>query len=83
MATESPPWTRIALLVEAAAAGVALLIPIAPSKTGSEWSPARLLWAEPSYAGDVVMWFLLINILILIAGAAAWIATKFGSSRTE
>lgn len=83
MTLESPPWTRIALLVEAAAAGVALLIPIAPSTTGSEWSPARLLWPQPSYAGEVVMWFLLINVLILIAGAAAWIATKFGPPRTE
>ena len=72
----STPWARIAFLVESAAAVIALLLPITPSKTGSIWSPATLIWPEPSYPQEVLMWFALTNALLLIAGTAAWVAMK-------
>ena len=77
------PWIPLALVVEAAAAGIALLMPITPAGTGSPWSPAHLLSAEPSFAGEVVAWFLLTNGLILIAGASAWLALRFGRRRND
>jgi len=56
-------------------------MPITPVGTRSPWSPASLLSADPSYAQEVVMWLLLTNGLILIAGASAWLAMKFGTRR--
>ena len=75
------PWIPLALVIEIAAACIALLMPITPAGTGSPWSPAHLLSAEPSYAGEVVAWLLFTNGLILIAGASAWLARRFSTRR--
>lgn len=64
------------LLIESAAAVIAFLLPVVPNETGSNWSPATLIWPAPSYVQDVVMWFALTNVLLLVAGVAAWMAMK-------
>lgn len=48
---------------------IALLMPITPSKTGSKRSLADLLIPDPTYLQEVLVYFLLTNILLLIIGA--------------
>lgn len=65
------------LLAEGAALMIALLMPITPSKTGSKRGLADLLISDPTYLQEVVVYFVLTNILLLIIGAIVWLWTKF------
>jgi hypothetical protein len=65
------------LLAECATLMIALLMPVTPSKTGSKRSLADLLITDPTYLQEVVVYFVLTNILILIIGAIVWLWTKF------
>jgi hypothetical protein len=67
-------------VVEGVALLIALVTPITPSKTGSNWRPGSLLSTEPSYLLDVLASFLMVNALILVIGAAVWITSKSGRS---
>lgn len=64
-------------LAEGAALLIALLMPITPSKTGSKRGLADLLIPDPSYLQEVLVYFVLTNILLLIIGVIVWIWTKF------
>jgi hypothetical protein len=64
------------LLAEGAALMIALVMPITPSKTGSGRGLARFLIPEPTYFEQVVVYFVLTNILILIIGGILWLWTK-------
>lgn len=55
---------------------IALLMPITPSKTGSGPGIADFLIPDPSYLQQVVVYFVLTNILILIVAAILWIWVK-------
>jgi hypothetical protein len=61
------------LLTEATALLIALVMPVTPSRTGSTWSLAELVWPEPSYLQEVAVYFLATNALILLIGGAAWV----------
>lgn len=65
------------LLAESAAIMIALLMPITPSKTGSDRGIADFLIPEPSYLQEVVVYFILTNILIVIIGVIIWLWVKF------
>lgn len=64
------------LLTEATALLIALVMPVTPSRTGSTWSLAELVWPEPSYAQEVAVYFLATNALILVIGGIAWVAYR-------
>ena len=64
-------------LVEGAALMIALLMPITPSKTGSDRGIADFLIPNPTYLQEVVVYFILTNILILIIVVIIWLWVKF------
>ncbi len=66
------------LLAEGSALLISLLMPITPSKTGSDWQLAELFIREPSYLQNVLVYFVLTNFLLLILGAiiAIWLKIK-------
>lgn len=70
------------LVVEGVAFVIALVTPVTPSKTGSDWTFADLVWEEPSYAQEVAASFVVVNLLILLIGLVIWIAVRFGSKST-
>ena len=65
------------LLAVGAALMIALLMPITPSKTGSDRGIADFLIPNPTYLQEVVVYFILTNILILIIGVIIWLWVKF------
>jgi len=66
------------LLAEGTALMIALLMPITPSKTGSDWGLAELFISEPIYLEEVVVYFALTNLLLLILAVivAIWLKLK-------
>ncbi len=66
------------LLTEGPAIVIALLMPITPSKTGSEGSIADWFFPDPSYLQEVIVSFLFVNLLLLILGVIfmVWLKVK-------
>ena len=56
------------LLAEGSAIAIALLMPITPSKTASDRGIAEFFIPEPSYLQEVLVDFVLTNLLLLILG---------------
>ena len=54
------------LLAEGAAIMIGLLMPITPSKTGSDWNLAQLFISDPSYLQQALVYYLLTNLLLLL-----------------
>ena len=73
-----PDWATGLLATQGIALGIALAMPITPSKTGSTWSPAHLFWAAPSYLQEVVLSFVLVNLVLLVLGLIVWIVSRSG-----
>ncbi len=63
-------------LAEGAALMIALVMPIAPSKTGSDRGLADYFISNPSYLQEVVFNFILTNILLLIIAFIVWLWVK-------
>jgi hypothetical protein len=61
---------KLLVLVEVAALGIAMVMPVTPSKTGSRWIPAELVFADPSYGQEVLVYFVLANIVFGVFAAA-------------
>ncbi len=55
-------------LAEGSAIAIALLMPITPSKTGSDGGIADLLIPDPSYLQEVLVDFVFTNLLFVILG---------------
>jgi hypothetical protein len=68
------------LVLEAIALGIALVAPVTPSRTGSTWSPAELLTAEPTYLLDVLVSFVVVNLMFAVLAMLVWIVTKVSGS---
>jgi hypothetical protein len=68
------------LAVQAIALLIGIAMPLTPSKTGSTWSPAELLWDDPGYLLQVAVYFVMTNLLIVLLGLAVWIVTRFDGS---
>ena len=78
-----PPSTRRDRLVGVAALEflllcIALVMPVTPSKTGSDWSFAHLFWPDPSYLQQVAVGFVVGHILLAVIALVAWVAYKLG-----
>lgn len=64
------------LAAEGIALGIAVALPLTPSKTGSTWSPAHLFTPDPSYLEKVAASFVAVNILMLVLGFVAVLVSK-------
>lgn len=64
-------------IAEGTALMIALVMPISPSKIGSGRGLAHFLIPEPSYLQQVLVYFVLTNLLMLIIGAIIWLWVKF------
>jgi len=65
------------VVIESIALAIALVTPITPSKTGSMWSPADLMWTDPTYLQKVAASFVVVNLLIAVLGLAALAVAKW------
>jgi len=73
-----PGWVTGVLTLESIALAIALVAPITPSKTGSTWSPADVIWTDPTYLEKVAASFVTVNAMIIVIGLVAWLALKLG-----
>ncbi len=66
--TEKGAYTpaRLVLLAELFALGIGIVTPIMPSKTGTTRGIPHLFLAEPSYWQEVLVYFLLINLMMAV-----------------
>ncbi len=76
---ENSSWWRIALLFESLALAIALVIPFSPSKTRSDSELADYLLTDPTYLEKVVLYFVLLNGVLL----CIWLAYLFHSRRAS
>lgn len=65
------------LLAEGAAVLIALLMPITPSKTGSDWTLAQLFIPDPGYLQEVLAYFLFTNLVLLAIAVICVLWLKF------
>lgn len=73
-----PGWVTGVITLESIAVAIALVAPITPSKTGSTWSPADVIWTDPTYLEKVAASFVTVNAMIIVIGLVAWLALKLG-----
>lgn len=71
-----PGWAVGLLAMQAIALGIALVMPVTPSKTGSTWSPADLMWEDPTYLEKVFASYVVVNLLLVLLGLIAWVVSK-------
>ena len=75
---------KAALVIEWICLLIGLAMPITPSKTGGDSSPADWFFHDPSYLQEVLVYFvagnLVFGILVLIALAISWKERRAGSS---
>lgn len=64
-------------LAEGASLMIALLMPITPSKIGSNRGIAELIIHEPTYLQEVLVYFIMTNVLLLIISVIVWLWVKF------
>jgi hypothetical protein len=76
-----PGWAVGVLTMEAIALGIAVAMPVTPSKTGSTWSPAHLFSPDPTYLEEVGASFVVVNVILLGLGLVAWAVSR--RSRSE
>ena len=74
---------QAALLLEATALMIALVMPVTPSRTGTEWSLAELVFPEPSYVQEVVVYFAAANLVMLLVGAVYLGRTRLRANGDE
>ena len=75
-----PDWAVGLLAAEGIALGIAIALPLTPSKTGSTWSPAHLFTPDPSYPEKVFGSFVFVNLLLLVLGLIAVLVSKWGKA---
>ena len=76
-----PDWLVGIFTLEAIAVGIAVFLPLTPSKTGSTWSPAELFKADPAYFEKVLASFVTVNLLIGLLGVVAWVVARLGGPK--
>ena len=76
-----PDWLAGVLVTQSIALGIAVVMPLTPTKTGSTWSPAHFFSTDPTYLEKVGASFVFVNVLLLVLGLVAWvISTRRGGS---
>ena len=61
---------------------IGLAMPITPSKTGADGSVADLLFLDPSYLQEALVYFVLTNLLFGILILVAWMWERVQATRT-
>jgi len=74
------PWKWL-FLSQATALMIAMVRPVTPSRTGSDWSMAELLFPHPSYLQEVLVYFVLTNLILVLLGAGVlvWVRLEGGT----
>ena len=72
---------QLGLLIEGAALLIALVTPITPSKTGSKSSLADLVITDPNYFEEVVVYFIITNLLIGLIALVGWVSVRIDRKR--
>jgi hypothetical protein len=72
---------KFVLILEWIALLIGLAMPITPSKTGSDFSMADWFFQEPSYLQEVLVYFLLSNLLLGILALIALVIIYFEKRR--
>lgn len=67
-----PDWLVAVGFAEAVAILIALVTPITPSKTGSDSSLAAYFLVDPSYPEEVLVSFVVVNLMIGVLALLAW-----------
>ncbi len=75
-----PDWLAGVLVTQSIALGIAVVMPLTPTKTGSTWSPAHFFSTDPTYLEKVGASFVLVNVLLLVLGLVAWVISTRGRS---
>jgi hypothetical protein len=80
-----PPLRRwqVACVIEGVALMIGLVMPVTPSKTGSDWSMAQLVFPEPSYLQEVLVYFVLTNLLIVAFVGTLWLFVRLEQRRPK
>jgi hypothetical protein len=73
-------WIAI-LAIEWIALLIGLAMPITPSKTGSDFSMADWFFDDPSYLQEVLVYFVLTNLLMGVLAIIALVLTKVEKRR--
>jgi len=68
--------------VEAIALMIALVMPLTPSKTGSDLRPGNVLFQDAGYLEHVLVGFLLVHVILLVLALAVWIVTLVSEGRS-
>ena len=79
--SKTPDWAVVVVLVEVAALAISLVIPLTPSRSGSEASLADLFVSDPTFFEQALTIFALTNLLVFFFGLAVFIKTPSGRSR--
>ncbi len=74
---------KIILGVEFFALLIGLVMPVTPSKTGSDFSMAELFFRDPSYLQEVMVYFALTNALLGLLALIVWVGVRIESSRSR
>ena len=69
------------IALESIALGIAIALPVTPSKTGSTWSPAHIFSPDPTYLEKVAASFVLVNVLFLVLGLVALVLARWDASK--
>jgi hypothetical protein len=79
--TASVTVLQLCLLIEGAALLIALVTPVTPSRTGSKTGLADLVITDPNYFEEVVVYFIITNILIGLIALVGWISVRVDMKR--
>ena len=63
-------WAELVALI------IGVMMTVTPSKTGSDYSLAAHFIDDPPFIAEVVVYFLLTNVLMLALAAVFWVWTK-------
>ena len=76
-------WVKLFLLVEAAAAVIGLIMPLTPSKTGSDSDLPDWFLDDPTYLQRAFFDFVFTNLVIVVVGLAFWAHWVWRKRRTN
>lgn len=71
------------LLLEFIALGIGLAMPITPSKTGGDFSFADFFFDDPTYLQEVLVYFVLTNLILGVLGLVALVVLSVERRRRD
>ena len=70
-------WLAAIVLAESAALFIALATTFLPGRSGSTWSPADLVFDDPSQFVRVAVNYLFVNLLLFVIAVGGWLYLRF------